>query len=119
MPDKSKPQSYSLNAAKLRWSNETYASSDDSNFSMDIDDKIEADENCIFGDMIQIYDIADIVEVCKDQCNIRYLNVLVYLTLRHLNISYHETCNYLSEGYWWFIRSNSLQMFPFVLAWII
>ena len=39
---------------------------------MDIDDEIEADENDIFKDIIQIYDIADIFEFCKDQCNKKY-----------------------------------------------
>ena len=65
MPHKSRRQSHSLNAAKQRWSNETCASSDDSSFSMDIDDEIEADENYIFRDMIQIYDIADIFEFAR------------------------------------------------------
>ena len=67
MLHKSRRQSHSLNAAKQRWSTETCASSDDSNFSMDIDDEIEADENSISRDMIQIYSIASVFEFCKDQ----------------------------------------------------
>ena len=61
---------------------------------MNIDDEIEADENYIFRDMIQIYDIADRFGFCKDQCNIRYLRVLMYLILHHLNILYQETCTF-------------------------
>ena len=97
MTHKSRRQSHSLNAAKQRWSNETCASSDDSSFSMDIDDEIEVNENYDFRDMIQIHDIADIFEFCKDQCNIRYLSVLIYLTLRHLNISCQEICTFLKH----------------------
>ena len=98
MPHKSRRQSQSLNAAKQRWSNDTCASSDDSSFSMDIDDEIEADENYDFRDMIQIHDIVDIFELCKDQCHIRYLSVSIYLTLRHLNISSRNM--YISQAYW-------------------
>ena len=66
---------------------------------MDMNDGIEADENYIFRDMIQIYDIADIFEFCKDQYNRRYLNVLTYLTLLRFNISYQETCTFLTDIY--------------------
>ena len=97
MPHKPRRQSHSLNAAKQRWSNETCASSDDSSFSMDVGDEIEADENYDFRGMIHIHDIADIFELFKDQCNIRYLSVLIYLTLSHLNISYQETCTFLKH----------------------
>ena len=64
---------------------------------MDMDDEIEADENYIFRDMIQIYNIADIFEICKDQCNTRYSRVLKYLTLYYLNISYQEIYVFLKH----------------------
>ena len=99
MPHKSRRQSQSLNAAKQRWSNDTCTSSDDSSFSMDIDDEIEADENYDFTDMIQIHDIADIFELCKDQWNIRYLRVLMYLILRHLNYFIPRNMH-ISQAYW-------------------
>ena len=86
MSRKSRRRSHFWNVVKQRRSTETCASSDDSSFSMNIDDEIEADENYIFRDMIQIYDIADTFEFCKDQCNTRYLSVLMYLTLRHLKL---------------------------------
>ena len=62
MPHKSRRQSHSLNAAKQCWSNEIYASSNDSSFSMGMDDEIEVDENHDFRDMIQIHDTADITD---------------------------------------------------------
>ena len=61
MSHKSRQQSHFLKAAKERWSNGVCASTDDSSFSMDIDDEIKADENYInFRNIIHIYDIADI-----------------------------------------------------------
>ena len=84
MPHKTRPQSRSLNAAKQRCSNETCASNDSSSFSMDTGDEIKADENYInIRNIIQVYNIADIFEFFKDQYNIRYLSVLIYLTLYH------------------------------------
>jgi hypothetical protein len=79
MPHKSQRQSRALNASKQRWSGETYASSDDSSFSIDSSNEDEAGANYLnFKDKIQICDVADILEFCKNQCNIRYLSVLVY-----------------------------------------
>ena len=87
-----------MKVVKHYWFNETCASSDDSSLSMDIDDEIKADENYInFRDMIQIYDIANIFEFCNDQCNRRYLSVLIYSTLHRLNISYQETLTFLKH----------------------
>ena len=98
MPDKSRQQFHSLNAAKQHWFNEICASSDDNGFSMDIDDEIKADENYVsFRDIIHIYDTTDIFEFCKHQCSIRYLSVLIYFISCYLNISYQETCTFLKS----------------------
>ena len=98
MPHKSRRKRHSLNAAKQRWSNETCASSDDRSFSMDTDDEIKVDQNDInFRNMLQIYDMADIFDFCENQCYIRYLSVLIYLTLSCLNISYQETLTFLKQ----------------------
>ncbi|CAF4724977.1 unnamed protein product, partial [Rotaria sp. Silwood2] len=88
-----------LNAYKIRWSNESKdASSDDSSFSMDISDEDEGGVNHLnFNDRIKLCDIADIFELCKNQCNIRYLSVFIYLTLRRFNISYQETDIFLKD----------------------
>ena len=66
MSHKSRRPSHPLNAAKQHWSNEISASSDDSSFSMNIDDEIKVDD-------------------------------ILYLTLRHLNISYQETLTFLKH----------------------
>ncbi|CAM4873059.1 unnamed protein product [Rotaria socialis] len=95
MPPKSNRQSQCFNAIKSRWSTESDASSDDSNFSMETSDEDEADTKLNFRDTIQICDIADMFEFCKNQCNIRYLSVLIYLILRRFNISYEETHRFL------------------------
>ena len=92
MPHTSKRRTHLLNGIKIRWSNEAKnASSGDSSFSMEISDEDEEGSNSLsFNDTIQFYDIADIFELCKNQCNIRYLSVLIYLILRRFNISYEE-----------------------------
>ena len=95
MPNKSRRVSLSVNAAQQRWSNDICVSSDDS-FSMGIGDEIGNDvAHMNFRDMIQIDDIAEVFEFCKDKCNIRYLSELTYPTLRHLSVSYQETCAFL------------------------
>ena len=59
---------------------------------MEISDEDEEGANSLsFNDTIQLCDIADIFELCKNQCNIRYSSVLIYLILRRFNISYEET----------------------------
>ncbi len=97
MPHTSKRKTQLLNANKIRRSNEAEdASSDDSSFSMDISDEDEEGANYFnFKDTIQLCDIADIFELCKNQCGIRYLSVLIYLILRRFNISYQETHTFL------------------------
>ncbi|CAF4598826.1 unnamed protein product, partial [Rotaria socialis] len=62
---------------------------------METSDEDEADTKLNFRDTIQICDIADMFEFCKNQCNIRYLSVLIYLILRRFNISYEETHRFL------------------------
>ncbi|CAF3523972.1 unnamed protein product [Rotaria sp. Silwood2] len=97
MPYKSKRQSQSLNAVKGRWLNGFRLSSDDSSYSMESTDEDETAANFNLKDMIQISDIADLFEFCKKDCNIRYLSVLFYLTLRRFNISYEETHMFLKS----------------------
>ena len=65
---------------------------------MEISDEDEEGANSLsFNDTIQLCDIADIFELCKNQCNIRYLSVLIYLILRRFNISYEETHTFLKD----------------------
>ncbi|CAF4609996.1 unnamed protein product, partial [Rotaria sp. Silwood2] len=39
----------------------------------------------------------DVFEFCKNQCNVRYLSVLIYLTLRYFDISYKTTHTFLKD----------------------
>ncbi|CAF4327610.1 unnamed protein product [Rotaria magnacalcarata] len=96
MPPKSRRQSHSVSAIKKRWSSENHSSSDDSVYSMDISDDDEFNLNDLnFKDKMKISDIADIYELCKGYCNTRYLSVLIYLTLRHFNVSCRDTDAFL------------------------
>ena len=69
MPHTSKRRTHLLNAIKISWSNEAKnALSDDSSFSMDISDEGEEGANSFsFNDTIQLCDIADIFELCKNE----------------------------------------------------
>ena len=89
MPHTSK-RTHLLNAIKIRCSNEAKnASNDDSSFSMDINNEAEEDANSLnFNNTIQLCDIVDIFELCKNQCNTRYLSIFIYLILHRFNISY-------------------------------
>lgn len=109
MPHTSKRKTHLLNANKIRWSNASKDTSSDesscsmdmsdgSGYSMDISDEDDGGANYLnFKDTIQLCDIADIFELCKNQCNIRYLTVLVYLILRRFNISFQETNTFLKD----------------------
>ena len=72
--------------------------SDDSVYSMDIssDDELKLNDLNLKG-KIKISDIADIYELCKTYCNTRYLSVLIYLTLRHFNITCRDTDSFLKN----------------------
>ena len=61
---------------------------------MDIDDETAVDENYDFRDMLQIHDIADIFELCKDQCNIRYLTLSIRLVIYEM--TYRTEKKYIS-----------------------
>lgn len=98
MAPTSKRRSHLINANKIRWSKEVIdGSSDESIFSMDIGEEDERLNHSNFKDKIQLYDIGDLFELCKNQCNIRYLSALIYLILRHFNISFQETDTLLKD----------------------
>jgi hypothetical protein len=98
MPQKSKRQSHSSSAIKQRWGKNDYSSGDDSSYSIGTSDEEELDRNYLnFKEKFQFDDLGDIFEFCMDQCHIRYLSVLLYLTLRHFNISYETIAIFLKD----------------------
>ena len=98
MPFTSKRKSHLINANKIRWSKKTTdESSDESTFSMNTSDEDEGLSQLNFQDMLQLYSIGDLFELCKDQCNIRYLSALIYLILRRFDISFEDTDALLKE----------------------
>ena len=72
--------------------------SNDSVYSRDIssDDELKLNDLNL-KDRIKISDIGDTYEHCKTYCNTRYLSVLIYLTLRHFNITCRDTDAYLKN----------------------
>ncbi|CAF3485177.1 unnamed protein product [Rotaria socialis] len=98
MAPKSRRQLYAANAAQKRWSPERDSSSDEDIYLMDIstDDELNLNYSNL-KDRINVSDIADIYELCKTYCSTRYLSVLMYLTLRHFNISCRDTDAFLKD----------------------
>ncbi|CAF4909333.1 unnamed protein product [Rotaria socialis] len=101
MPPNSRRQSHSVITVRKRWSSKNHSSSDDSIYSVNISDAEILDFNDFnFKDKMKISGIADIYELYKCYCNIRYLSVLIYFTLRHFNISCQDTGTFLKAiGY--------------------
>ena len=98
MPPKSRRHLHSASDVRKRWSPEGHSLSDDGVYSMDISSDNELKLNDLnLKDKIKISDIADIYELCKTYCNTRYLSVLIYLTLRHFNITCRDTDAFLKN----------------------
>ncbi|CAF4434152.1 unnamed protein product, partial [Didymodactylos carnosus] len=65
---------------------------------MEISDEDDTEANDLdFKDKIQTSDIGDLFQLCNNQCNTRYLSVLLYLTLRRFNLSYRDTHAFLKD----------------------
>lgn len=80
--------SRSLNASLT---NEPETLSNDEQEGMEVDDN-DPMEPLKFRDRISINDMADLFELCKTKCPIKYLSVLVYTTLRSFGVSW-DNCN--------------------------
>ncbi|CAF1665546.1 unnamed protein product [Adineta ricciae] len=98
MAPKSKRQIQCANANKERWCEEYRSSDDDGLYCMEVGSEEEIFSYQLpIQERIQICDIANIFEVCANSTNTRYLSVLMYLTLRHFNISYGEVDAFLKH----------------------
>lgn len=50
-----------------------------------------------FKEKIGIEHIADLWELCTDQCPVKYLSVLLYMSLKHLGVTYDKCDGFLRE----------------------
>ena len=84
MPKSNKQRARLSKTAEMRWSIENMEMEDnidDKDFEMDVDD----DTNNIMLDHI-----GDIFELCLNQCNFKSLSTLVYMILRHFQLSWRS-----------------------------
>ena len=73
---------------------------DDDEYEKEEDEEDEEDEvigRWNYRDMISIFDIADLYELIKSECDSRYLSVLVYMTLRFFKVPYSDSCDFLKS----------------------
>lgn len=100
MPRTSNRKIRSENALSQRWANkrlekspETAADLNDSEYSMEIDEREkDTDSNSIdFSTRLDLPAIGDLFQLCKRSCGSRKLSVLLYMILRHVGISWRET----------------------------
>jgi hypothetical protein len=106
MPKKGRRQIQSAEIGKKRWSIENDSQVD----SSDDDVNMDSNENGVAGDGKNINwinedilsHIGDLFQLCKNQCNFRMLNTLLYITLRHFNITWAGIDSFMSAigGMW-------------------
>jgi hypothetical protein len=103
MPGVSKRQAHSRLAIFQRWPKETISpesevcSEDD--FEMDIDFQLDDDDDNE-GDILEtldLNDIGDLLALCQQQGSLKNISLLLYMTLRHFNISCRDIDNFLQQ----------------------
>ena len=60
-----------------------------------IDDSFDITQN--FNDKVMSDDISDIFELCKNKYNYKFISVLLYMSLRHFNITWRECDLFLKQ----------------------
>lgn len=84
MPKRNKQRARLSKTAGMRWSIEKMAiheNSDDKDYEMDVDDN---------ANNIMLDHIGDMFELCLNQCNFKSLSTLVYMVLRHFQLSWRS-----------------------------
>ncbi|CAF5112687.1 unnamed protein product, partial [Rotaria magnacalcarata] len=103
MPRKTKVVSHLNTLNEKRYSTTTVDESDGSGSSEEFEE-MESDSNNMadgevvdFQDKISIENIADVFELCQATCPVKYLSVLMYMSLRHLGIKWTDSDNILRQ----------------------
>ncbi|CAF1519064.1 unnamed protein product [Adineta ricciae] len=76
-----------------------HQNSESSSDSAEEEMKINEDTTSLstnIGDKVQLTDISDIFELCKNNCSYKFLSVLLYMSLRHFNITWRD-CDLFSQ----------------------
>lgn len=96
MPKIRKQRKHNIDAIKRRWSRDA-VSDESSNSSFPEMFHEKSNDLLDFRDGSVIDEIRDIFSFCKEQVNTRFLSVLIYMSLRHLNHSWREVDSFLSN----------------------
>ncbi|CAF4333851.1 unnamed protein product, partial [Rotaria magnacalcarata] len=103
MPRKTKVVSHLNTLNEKRYSTTTVDESDGCGSSEEFEE-MESDSNNMADDevvdfqaKISIENIADVFELCQATCPVRYLSVLMYMSLRHLGIKWTDSDNILRQ----------------------
>ncbi|CAF4606386.1 unnamed protein product [Rotaria sp. Silwood2] len=103
MPKLSKRRSHarSINRGMLRLLDkdvrrEVESSTDSDEEEMRLNDDL-TDTSLNFNDKVTLNDISDIFELCQNKCNLKFISVLLYMTLRHFDITWRDCDLFLKE----------------------
>jgi len=101
MPGLSKKQLHLRSAIAQRWSTENTSSesegSEEDDSKMDIDFKVDTDEEGDFLEKFDLNDIGDLLELCQQQGNLKNISLLLYMTLRYFSITWREVNDFLQQ----------------------
>lgn len=75
-------------------SNETPTESDEEEMKMN-DNSFNMSKN--LNDQATLNDISDIFEICKSNCNYKFISVLLYMSLRHFKIAWRDCDLFMKE----------------------
>ena len=53
----------------------------------------EESESLYYGEKITLNEISDLFELCKSECPLKYISVLLYMSLRHFGVTWQD-CNH-------------------------
>ncbi|CAF1566939.1 unnamed protein product [Didymodactylos carnosus] len=92
MPKRGRRQTQSAEIGKKRWTIEDFLQMDSSD-----DDNVIGDEKNIDWTHEDILShVGDLFQLCNNQCSFRMLSTLLYITLRHFNITWRAIDNFMS-----------------------
>jgi hypothetical protein len=98
MPKSTKRRSQSRRVALKRLSNESCENQKPQQSSSEDEDFVDTKDDSInFTEKDMLFEISDVYSLCKEQCNPRFLSTMVYMILKHFDISFRHADAFLSS----------------------
>jgi hypothetical protein len=95
MPQRTKRQAHATTVSSAFLTNKNPSDIYDNNSSEE--DDSDQDEPDTFKDRITDEDMSDLFEICKSKCPVKYLTVLLYMTLRKFGINWRNCDAFLRD----------------------